>query len=96
MKLEQKRHETADEERHNLMRIMYSDPASEQEQIDLEKQRLELTQLRAKILATNAETRNKSAMVIHKNAQSGIDSAEKNQQRITKLAKRGLGRKLKA
>ena len=95
MKLEQKRHETADKERHNLMRIMYSEQPSEQEQIDLEKQRLELAQLRAEILATEVETASKSAIALHRSAQSGIDSAEKNQQKLHKLAKSGIGRKLK-
>ncbi len=95
MKLEQKRHQAAEIERHNLMRIMYSEQPSEQEQIDLEKQRLELEQIRAEILATEVETASKSAMALHANAQSGIDSAEKNHQRITKLAKSSLGRELK-
>ncbi len=56
MKLEQKRHETADEERHNLMRIMYTEQPSEQEKYDLEKQRLEVEQIRADIMATNVST----------------------------------------
>jgi len=98
MKLDKKRHEAAEKERRAIMQVMYSDPASEQEQIDLERQRLELAQLRADIAKTEAETAetaNKFAMVIHKNAKSGIDAAEKNDQKLTKLAKSSLGRELK-
>ena len=95
MKLEQKRHETADKERHNLMRIMYTDPASEQEKYDIEKQRLELAQLRADINATNTETENKSAIALHNNAKQGLKAAQQNQQKLHKLAKSGLGRELK-
>ncbi len=95
MKLEQKRHETADEERHNLMRVMYSEQPSEQEQIDLEKQRLELAQLHAEILATEVETASKSAMALHANAKQGLKSKQKNQQQFHKQVKSGLGRDLK-
>ena len=95
MKLEQKRHQAAEIERHNLMRIMYSQQPSEQEQIDLEKQQLELAQLRADINATNVETAFKSAIALHSSAQSGIDSKTKNQQKFNKTIKSALGRDLK-
>ncbi len=95
IKLEQKRHETEEKERHKLMRIMYSDPATEQEKYDLERQHLELEQLRAEILATEIETSSKSAMALHNNAKSGLKAERQNQQKLHKLAKSGLGRELK-
>ena len=95
MKLAAKRKQEAEKERRTLMAIMYSDPASEQERNDLERQRLELAQIRAEIAATNAETASKSATLLHKNAKRGIKAADKNQQKLTKLAKKGLGRELK-
>ncbi len=39
-----------------LVRVMYADPDRELKQIELEKARLELEELRAKIAATHAET----------------------------------------
>ncbi len=95
MKLDQKRHQEAEKERRAIMQVMYSDPESEQEQIDLERQRLELDQLRAEIAATKAETKNKSAIALHNNAKSGLKSEKQQQQKLTKQAKSGLGRDLK-
>jgi hypothetical protein len=95
MKLEQKRRQATEKERRILMQAMYSDSASEQESIDLERQRLELEQLRAEILSTNVDTTNKSAMVIHTNARSGIKSAEKQKHELRKKLKSGIGRILK-
>ncbi len=74
---------------------MYSDSASAQENYDLEKQRLELVQLRAEILATEVETASKSAISLHNNAKSGIKAAQKSQETLIKMAKSGLGRELK-
>jgi hypothetical protein len=95
MKLAAKRHEAAENERRAIMRVMYSDPDSEQEKNDLERQRLELEQLRAEILDTNTETANKSAIALHNNAKQGIKSAQKTKQHLTKLVKSALGRELK-
>lgn len=95
LKREKKDREKSDQERLSLVRIMYADPASQQEQLDLERQRLELEQLKAEIAATNTETAAKSAMALHSNAKSGITAMDKNQQKITKLAKNGLGRQKK-
>lgn len=55
-----------------------------------------MAQLRAEIAATEAETAAKSAMSIHKNAKRGIAAMEKSRGQITKLAKNGLGRNMKA
>ncbi|MBC8270003.1 MAG: hypothetical protein H8E36_14760 [Rhodospirillaceae bacterium] len=96
MKLAAKRHQASEEKRHALMAIMYADPASEQVNNDLERQRLELEQLRTEIAATKAETKNKSATLLHHSAKRGIKAAEKSQNHVTKLAKSGLGRKFKA
>ncbi len=88
-----------EQERNVIRRIMYSDNAWKLEALEISRLELELAELRANINKTETETietASKSAMELHVNAQSGIDSAEKNHQRITKLAKRGLGRKLKA
>ena len=82
MKLAAKRHEASEKERHAIMSIMYSDPASEQEQIDLERQHLELEQLRAEITKTNTETAAKSATALHNNAKQGIKSAAKQKQKF--------------
>ena len=95
MKMEQKRHQAAEKERHIIMQVMYSDPESEQEKIDLEKQHFELEQLRAEISATNAETKNKSAIALHHSAKQGIKSKQQTQQHLTNQAKTGLGRELK-
>ncbi len=61
MKLGKKRHAASEQERFALMRIMYSD---EDKNFSREQHRLELTQLRADIAKTEAETAevaNKSA-----------------------------------
>lgn len=95
IKLDMRRREKTEKERHALMAIMYADPTDQQAQLDLERQRLELDQLRAEIAATKAETRNKSATALHNSAKRGIKSAKKQQQKLTKQAKSGLGRELK-
>ncbi len=95
IKLDIKHRKKAEKQRHALMAIMYSDPADHQAQLDLERQRLELEQLRAEIAATKAETKNKSAIVLHTQAKSGIKAAKKQKQKLTKQANSGLGRDLK-
>jgi hypothetical protein len=88
--------EKSEQERFALFPLMYGDTSQHREQLELERMELEMAQLRAEIAATEAETATKSAMVIHKNAKSGIAAMAKSQQQVTKLAKNGLGRKLKA
>ena len=95
LKREKNAREESDRQRQAIVSVMYTDPSSQQEQLDLERQLLELEQLKAEIAATNAETAAKSAMVLHTNAKSGIAAMDKNQQKITKLAKNGLGRQKK-
>jgi hypothetical protein len=89
MKLEAQAKAREEQERFALMPLIYGD-------LDRKRKMLELAQLRAEIAATEAETAAKSAMVIHKNAKSGIAATQIHQDHITKLAKNGLGRKLKA
>ncbi len=95
LKIEAKAKAQQDQERMAFMPIMYADSDRRREQLELERLELEMAQLRADINATNAETAAKSAISLHRNAKSGIKSAENNQQKLTKLAKSGLGRKLK-
>ena len=75
-------------------------------QLDNERQTIKLrkkslanrqakAQMRAEILATNVESASKSAMAIHRSAKSGIKADHNQRQKITKLAKSGLGRELK-
>ncbi len=88
-----------EQEKNFIRRIMYSDNSWKLEALEIARLELELSELQASINKTEAETTevdDKNAMALHRSAQSGIDSAEKNHQRITKLAKRGLGRELKA
>ncbi len=96
MKIQAQAKAREEQERIALMRLMYGDTSQHREQLELERMELEMAQLRAEIAATEAETAAKSAMVIHKNAKSGIAATEIRQDHITKLAKNGLGRKLKA
>ena len=95
MKHEARRKAREEQERAILMSLMYADNHGRREQLELERMELEMAQLRAEILATNVETASKSAMALNKNAKSGIASAAKRQNHITKLAKLGLGRELK-
>ncbi len=88
--------EKSEQERFALFPLIYGDTSQHREQLELERMELEMAQLRADIAATEAETAAKSATVIHKNAKSGIAATVKRQDHITKLAKNGLGRKLKA
>jgi hypothetical protein len=96
MKLEAQSKAREEQERFALMPLMYGNADRRREQLELERLELEMAQLRAEIGATEAETATKSAMVVHKNARSGIAAMEKNRGQITKLAKNGRGRRLKA
>ncbi len=77
------------------MPLIYGNADRRREQLELERLELEMAQLRVEIATTEAETAAKSAMVIHKNAKSGIAAMEKSRGQVTKLAKNGLGRELK-
>lgn len=87
------------EQKNNFIRsIMYSDNSWKLEALEIARLELESAELRASINKTETETAevaDKSAIALHRSAQSGIDAAEKNQQKLTKLANKGLGRKLK-
>ncbi len=96
LKHEMRAREKSDQERFALFPLIYGDMDRKREQLELERMELEMAQLRAEIAATEAETAARSAMVIHKNAKSGIAAMEKSRGQISKQAKNGLGRKLKA
>ncbi len=96
LKHEMRAQEKSDQERFALFPLIYGDTSQHREQLELERMELEMAQLRAEIAATEAETASKSAIILHKNAKSGIASMTKNRGQITKLAKNGLGRELKA
>ncbi len=96
LKHEMRAQEKSDQERFALFPLIYGDTGRRREQLELERLELEMAQLRAEIAATEAETASKTAMVIHKNAKSGIAAMAKNRGQDTKLAKNGLGRELKA
>ena len=96
MKLEAQAKTREEQERFALMPLIYGNADRRREQLELERIELEMAQLRAEIAAIESETASKSAMVIHKNAKSGIAATQIHQDHITKLAKNELGRKLKA
>ncbi len=89
LKHEMRAREKSDQERFALFPLMYGDTSQHREQLELERMELEMAQLRAEIVATESETASKSAMVIHKNAKSGIAAKAKSQDHINKLAKNG-------
>ena len=91
MKLEAQAKAREEQERYALMPLIYANADRRREQLELERLELEMAQLRAEIVATEA----KSTMVIHQNAKSGIAAMATNRGQITKLAKNGLGRELK-
>ena len=93
-------HDQKQEQEKNFIRsIMYSDNSWKLEALEIARLELELSELRASINKTNAETNevaNQNATALQRSAKSGIDAAEKNQEKLTKLAKSGIGRNLKA
>ena len=96
LKHEMRAREKSDQERFALFPLIYGDTSQHRELLELERMELEMAQLRAEIAAIEVETAAKSAMVLHKNAKSGIAATVIRQDHITNLAKSGLGRKLKA
>ena len=96
MKLEAQAKAREERERIALMPLMYGDMSRKREMLELERLELEMAQLRAEIAGTEAETTAKSAMALTKNAKDGIAAMEKGRDQITKLAKNGLGRRMKA
>jgi hypothetical protein len=95
MKHEKRREEASEQKRLALMPLIYGDAARRREQLENERLELEMQQLRAEIAATEAETAAKSGMAVTANARSGITAKEKSHDKITKLARNGLGRKMK-
>ena len=92
-------HDQKQEQEKNFIRsIMYSDNSWKLEALEIARLELELAELRASINKTDAEAAevaNNSAITLQRSAKSGVDAAEKSKNHVTKLAKRGLGRKIK-
>ena len=95
LKKEEKRRSAVQRERRALVPIMYSNTQWRREQLELERLELEMIQLKAEIAATKAETKTKNTNAIFDMARSGIKAQNQTEQRITALAKRGLGRRKK-
>ena len=96
MKLEAQSKARVEQERFALMPLIYGNLDRKREMLELAQLQAEIAATMAETAATEAETSAKSAMALHKNAKSGIDAMEKSQQKITKIAKTGLGRRMKA
>ncbi len=95
LKHESKLRSAAQQQHKALYPIMYSNTQWRREQLELERMELELSQLRAEIAATQAETKAKNTDAISVMARSGIKAQNQSEQRITALAKRGVGRRKK-
>ncbi len=95
LKHETRAREESENRRRELMPKMYGNPARRRERLELERLELELAQLRAEIAATEAEAGVKSRMVVSDMARSGIKAQNQSEQKITAMAKRGLGRRKK-
>jgi hypothetical protein len=95
LKKEEKNRLSNDQKRRSIIPIMYGDSQWEREMLELERMRLELAQMRAEIAATEAETAAKSRDAISDMARSGIKAENQTKQKITAMAKRGLGRRKK-
>ena len=96
LKKEEKRRSAVQRERQALVPIMYSNSQWRREQLELERLELELAQLRAEPAATEAETKaKKNTDAISDMARSGIKAENQTGQKITAMAKRGLGRRKK-
>lgn len=95
LKNEEKRRLAAEEQRRAIVPIMYNNSQWEREMLELERMRLELRQMTAEIAATEAETATKSHDKISGMALSGIKAENQTEQKITAMAKRGLGRQKK-
>jgi hypothetical protein len=89
---EQKRRNESERQRLELIPVMYQNTQHHRESLEIQRLELELMQLRQEI-----ETERKSATydAIGKMAKSGIDAMEKSENRLTQLARSGIGRKLK-
>ncbi len=92
LKHQSKLRSAAQQQHKALYPIMYSNTQWRREQLELERMELELSQLRAEIAAMEAETKAKNTDAISDMARSGIKAQNQTEQKITALAKRGLGR----
>ncbi len=75
-----------------LYPIMYSNTQWRRERLEIERLELEMIQLKAEIAATEADTAAKSREAVSNMARSGIKAENQSEEKITAMAKRGLGR----
>ncbi len=92
LKHQSKLRSAAQQQHKALYPIMYSNTRWRREQLEIERMELELSQLRADIAATEAETNAKNPDAISDMAHSGIKAQNQTEQKITALANRGVGR----
>jgi len=91
-KKEEKQRFATDQKRKAIISIMYGSTQWERELLELERMRLELRQMKAETAATEAETAAKCRDAISDMASSGIEAENQTEQKITAMAKRGIGR----
>lgn len=95
LKRELRAREASEAWRKALVPIMYANPAKENEQIELEKARLELEQEKAELAATRAEAQVETREAISDMAKAGAEVNQKNRAKITNMAQAELGRRKK-
>jgi hypothetical protein len=95
MKHKAARDKRLEQQRNLVQSAMYSDNAWKLEALEIARKTLELDQLRAEIEVTQAVKNTESKYALHANAKSGIEAEKDSDKKITKLAKRGLGRRKK-
>jgi len=92
LKHRQKRKEQAEAERAAMMPLMYGNP---DDYFAYKKNQLELATLKAKYEEAMAKAENEQSQHVHDMAASGIKASNYQDQKVTQLAKQGLGRSKK-
>lgn len=83
-------------EKHALYAVMYSNPAEQLQYIELQKSRVELAQHQAELALTQAKVNQENKDAILRMAASGIKVGKDNQEKMHKIAMRGLDRRKKS
>jgi len=96
MKKDEAARQASFDRRDDLVRIMYANPAWELQQIELEKARIELAQQKAELTVTRAEAVDAESEAIAQMAHSGLEVRREKRKQVSKMAKKGLGRRKKA
>ena len=79
-----------------LYAVMYSTPAEQLHDLDVQKGRLEIAQQQGDLALTQAEIDRENRDAISRMSASGIKARKVNQEKLHKLAMRGLGRRKKS